>query len=183
MNRRWRPAIIAGVSLAGVVLMLGLIIRWVAEERVTTCRLSPDETCRVWLVDLHINFQLDRNFSIRLERFRQSAPRTEHTMTTLLRSSADEGRPEGSERFVWSKDGTKVLLVGRHFYVRDDLMLDNGDQVYFLHDLKSGRSWINTEHDRLPALTADLFAGAEFTEPVILQPRAKVDPDSPANRE
>ncbi len=180
MNRRWRPAIIVGVSLAGMALVLGLMVRWVAEERVTTCRLSPDDTYRVWLVDLHVNFQLDRNFSIRLERLGQFKPRQAREITTLLRSSADEGKPEGSERFIWSKDGTKILLVGRHFYVRHDLMLDNGDQVYFLHNLKSGQSWINAENEtRLLPLTPSQLAGIEFTEPVILKPRPKVDPDSP----
>ena len=55
---------------------------------------------------------------------------------TLYRSH-DEGRPEGTERLIWSKDGTKLLLVGRHFFVKEDLFLDNGDQLYFLYD--SGR--------------------------------------------
>ena len=179
--KRW--GLIAAIATGCVVLpALGLALsyRWLAEERVTTCRLSPDESLRVWLVDLHIHY-LDRNVSIRLERFRRHQP---GLMTTLLKSSADEGKPAGSERFIWSRDSTKVLLVGRHFFVRDDLMLAGGDQIYFLHDVPTGRSWINSEfQSRLPALTADRIAGIEFTEPVILQPRARVDPDSPEKRE
>lgn len=70
------------------------------------------------------------------------------------------------------------MLVGRHFFVRDDLMLDNGDQLYFLYDVKTVRSWVNSDVIRhIPPLTADMIAGVEFTEPVILKPRAKVDPD------
>ena len=172
--RRWGP--IAAIATTCVMLpALALVesYRWIAEDRVTTCRLSPDETLRVWLVDLHIHY-LDRNVSVRLERLGKQGW---HEMITLLRSSPDEGRLAGTERFIWSRDGTKILLVGRHFFVRDDLMLANGDQMYFFHDLTTGRSWINSESGTsFPALTAAQIAGVEFTERVILQPRAMVDP-------
>ena len=51
----------------------------------------------------------------------------------ILYHSPDEGTPYGTERLIWSRDGTKLLLVGRHFFVKDDLFLDNGDQLYFLY--------------------------------------------------
>ena len=175
--KRWRPARTVAVVLGGGCLLLALFTNWATREQVTTSRLSPDEMWRIWLVDISHGF-VARNFSIRLERL------ATHEVVKLVRSSADEGRPAGTERFVWSKDGTSVLLVGRHFFVREDLMLAGGDQAYFLHDLKAGRSWINSEADTsFPPLTADLLAGVEFTEPVVLQPRTLVDPDSPANRE
>ncbi len=169
--------IIAGMFVGIFSLLLGLGVGWLQAKQTTTSRLSPDETLRVLLVDFQRQF-IDRNFSIRLDRLE-----TGETFD-LLAWSPDEGRPEGTERFLWSKDGTKVLLVGRHFSVRDDLLLDNGDQAYFLHDLKVGRSWINSnQNNRLSLLTADLIAGIEFTEPVVLKPRAKVDPDLPKKSE
>ena len=59
---------------------------------------------------------------------------------TLLRSPDEGTAGRGSERLIWSKDGKPwLLLVGRHFFVRKDLFLDNGDQLYFLHHLGPGR--------------------------------------------
>ena len=171
MSRRIFILLVAGVC-GTFGFFSGRVVDWFSAKEVTTSRLSPDETSRVRLVDFRAHL-LDRNFSISLERLETG------TRVDLLPWSPDEGEPRGTERFVWSKDGTKVLLVGRHFFVRDDLMLDNGDQAYFLHDLKADRSWINSSQDeRLPALTAYLIAGVEFIEPVVLKARAKVDPDS-----
>ncbi len=63
-----------------------------------------------------------------------------------------------------------ILLVGRHFFVRDDLFLDNGDQLYFLHNVPTGRSWINSaEPIGLPRLEAGTIEGVEFTEPIRLR--------------
>ncbi len=172
MSRRISLLLVAGVF--GTLGFLSCrVIDWFSAREVTTSRLSPNETSRVRLVDFRTHL-IDRNFSIQLEQLETGAT------VDLLPWSPDEGEPRGTERFLWSKDGTKVLLVGRHFFVRDDMFLDNGDQAYFLHDFKANRSWINSSQDeRLPALTADLIAGVEFTEPVVLKPRAKVDPDSP----
>ena len=177
MRRWWLVPLVAGVAGIGGI-SCDRVVGWLTEERVTTSRLSPDETLRAVLVELHVNIQLDRNLSIRLDR------RKPHDTVNLLQSSNDEGKPAGSERFVWSKDGSKLLLLGRHFYVRDDLLLDTGDQAYFLHDRRAGRSWINADvYGRLPPLTADLIAAIDWAEPVVLKPRAKVDPDSHGNPE
>ncbi len=177
MNR-WLPYQIVAGLFGGFGLLLLLFAGWASREQVTTCRLSPDETLRVWLVEKHMGFRLDRNFAIRLENLSNGET------VALLPGSPDEGTPEGTERFLWSKDGTKVLLIGRHFFVREDLLLNNGDQAYFLHDVRSGRSWINAAYtDRFPPLTANLITGVEFTEPVVLKPRPKVDPDSPKKGE
>ena len=177
MTRRVFGELIAlGAGAGGFALGL-----WVASlgPRTTTSRLSPDETMRVRLVDFGPEHKLDRNFRIRLERLLTGE------IETLYFSPDEPGNGhEGSERFIWSRDGTKVLLVGRHLDVREDLMLDNGDQAYWLYDIPLGRTWSNSElRSNLDPLTADQLAGIEFTEPVILKPRAKVDPDSPEMRE
>ena len=103
-----------------------------------------------------------RNFSIRLEDLARDEE------VTIFRSP-DEGGPPGTERLIWSKDGTKLLLVGRHFFVKEDLFLDNGDQLYFLHDLPTGKSWCNSAGVDLPPLKADQVRGVEFTEPIVMK--------------
>ena len=177
MTRRVFGALIAiGAGAGGFALGL-----WVASfgHRTTTSLMSPDETMRVRLVDFGPEFKLDRNFTIKLER------RATGMVETVYHSYDEPGNGhEGSERFLWSKDGTKVLLVSRHLDVREDLFLDNGDQAYWLYDVAIGQTWSNSALRRdLDPLTAEQLAGIEFTEPVILKPRAKVDPDSPEKRE
>ena len=174
MNRRsfWRDLLVFALGCF-LTRLTGCLIG----ERITTSRMSPDETLRIRLVDRGPERnRLDRHFVIRLERL-------ETKQTENIYSSPDESIIEGTERFIWSKDGTKVLLVGRHFFVHDELLLDNGDQVYFLYDVKAEKSWFNSEIRQSSPLTADLINGVEFTEPVILKPRAKVDPDSPKKSE
>ena len=177
MTRRAFAGLVAlGSSAGGTALGLGLAsLRW----RTTTSRLSPDETMRVRLLDWGPEHKLDRNFIIRLERLV-----TDETETIYHSLDEPGSGHEGSERFVWSKDGTKVLLVSRHFDVREDLMLATGDQAYFLYDVTSRRSWLNSElrpnHD---PITPEQLAAIDFAEPVVLKPRATVDPDSPENRE
>ena len=169
---------VAGLSGAGGS-RIGLVVGRLWAERVTTSRLSPDETLRVRLVELGPDGE-SRAIAICLERL-SPPPGAE---VKLFDGSVDAGPLAGTERFVWSRDGSKVLLVGRHFFVRDDLMLANGDQMFFLYDFKSSQSYLNAaDGGRLPHLTADQIAGIEFTEPVVLQPRAQVDPDSSEKRE
>ena len=138
--------IVAGLVLAGLagsLLTLVVYTRLVARTT-TTSRLSPDETIRARLLEGPGSLSLIRNFSIRLEDLARDK------VATIFRSP-DEGGPPGTERLIWSKDGTKLLLVGRHFFVKEDLFLDNGDQLYFLHDLPTGKSWCNSAEATPPA--------------------------------
>jgi hypothetical protein len=155
--RRVIAYFVVGVACIGV----GWELRPFLGQRTTMTRLSPDETLRASLTERA--FGIDRNFQIRLENCV-----TDET-TTIFRSP-DEGRPYGSERLIWSKDGTKLLLVGRHFFVKEDLFLDNGDQLYFLYDVPTGRSWYNTDAlSTNSPLKAEMVEGVEFTEPVRLK--------------
>jgi hypothetical protein len=61
---------------------------------------------------------------------------------TVFRSP-DEGRPIGSERIVWSVDGSRFLVLGRHFYGSDAARFPSGEQAYFLMDLPTGKVWCN----------------------------------------
>lgn len=168
-------AVVAAVA-SGITWAITRSRVYFAAERVTTSRLSPDELFRASLVELHSNNQLDRNVSIRLEDIKNlgiSPP------IILLPTSPNEGFPAGTERFIWSRDGSRFLLVGRHFFVRADLTLTTGEQVYFLHDRAANRSYLNSaKTEALPGLTADLILASEYTEPVTLKKPDKVDPDS-----
>jgi hypothetical protein len=161
-----RFLIVAGFALAGVAgFGLSTAYQWFTEGcgSVTTSRLSPDETTRASLVESTPSWTLDRNVSVRLEELARGGS------VTIFRSP-DEGKPPGTERLIWSRDGTKLLLVGRHFFVKEDLFLDNGDQLYFLHDRTSGKAWSNSAANTgFPPLKAELVNGIEFTEPVILK--------------
>jgi hypothetical protein len=148
--------------------LLGSVLTWgfggLVAERTTLTRLSPDETLRASLVEREFP-SIDRNFQIRLENLVKGE-------TTTIFRSPDEGRPYGTERLIWSKDGKWLLLVGRHCFVKDDLFLDNGDQLYFLYQVPSGKFWLNSaERPDLPALKAEMVEGVEFTEPVTLKAR------------
>ena len=152
-------------ALAGMAgFVLAFVLQWFQDGRATTVtRLSPDETIRARLVETSPSWHLDRNFRVQLDFL------IEGTSTVIL-GSPDEGRPVGTERLIWSKDGTKLLLVGRHFFVKDDLFLDNGDQLYFLYDVPTGRGWCNADvPTRFPPLKAEMVDGVEFTEPIRLK--------------
>jgi hypothetical protein len=166
--------VLAFVSAIPVVLLIGFIMgdhfddEW--EDRETTVsRLSPDETILARLIEASATRSLVRHFKVRLQALRSDS----RGFDNIFRSSegGDAGQP-GTERLIWSKDGTKLLLVGRHFFVKDDLFLDNGDQAFFLYDVPTRRGWCNSEAPAgLPALTPQMIEGVEFTEPVRLKPR------------
>ncbi len=154
-----------GSAVAGIVAAfgVGVGVGRIGRERSTVSRLSPDETIRARLVETSDPADPLRTFSIRLER-PGGGP------DTVIFRSPDAGKPEGTERLVWSRDGSYLLLVGRHFFVRENMFLDNGDQVYFLHHVPSGRSWLNSAGPGgPPMLAAGQVQGVEFTEPMVLK--------------
>lgn len=131
----------------GVVLLaagVGFAARGCAilQRPVTVTSLSPDDTHRVVVVESPAF--IDRNFEVLLEEVGSGQVRT-------FFRSPDEGRPIGSERVVWSADGSRFLLIGRHFYVTDVGKLAGGDQAYLMADVRSGQVWCNaTQQSRHP---------------------------------
>lgn len=91
MNRRsyWRTALIFGSGFG-----LGRLNGWWVNDRVTTARMSPDETMRVRLVERGVDWYIDRDFVIRLDRL--EAGKTE----TIFFSMDESPRGRGTERFV-----------------------------------------------------------------------------------
>lgn len=80
-------------------------------------------------------FNIDRNFDVGV----RAANSTE---IRWLFSSPDEGRPEGTEHFIWSSDSRHVLLLGRQF-VTETGTLPNGEQMYLLIDTQTGQARCN----------------------------------------
>ncbi|MGL4419953.1 MAG: hypothetical protein ACRCZF_04750 [Gemmataceae bacterium] len=112
------------------------------ERPVTVTSLSPDDAHRVAVVELPAF--IDRNFEVRLEGIGSGQVRT-------VFRSPDEGRPVGSERVVWAADGSRFLLLGRHFFVTDAGKLPSGEQAYLMVDVRSGQLWCNASQQRAHA--------------------------------
>ena len=165
--------LIALVLASVITFQVGYLVGLGRRPRATVLRLSPDERTRASLVEVGDGTGGEREVSFRLER---TSDRGEAFRLDL---PGVAGGVAGTERLIWSRDGTRVVLVGRHFFGHADLMLAGGDELFLLHDVTSGRTWINSAADlRLPPLTADQISGVEFTEPVVLKSRTRVDPDS-----
>jgi len=129
-------------------------------KQATTTLLSPDDKIRVSVIEASSPGSIDRNFQIRLEVLDSGA-------TSVVFTSPDEGLPVGSERFIWSKDGTAFLLVGRHFALRDSITLATGEEAYFLYNLSSNRAWCNSrQQSAFPHFTRDMLHGIQFTETI-----------------
>jgi hypothetical protein len=161
-------ALVFALPVVGIVgYLLGHRDSIYGDGRATTVsRLSPDESILVRLVEVSITPSVDRRFRLLL----QSDQWGTGTRSIFLSPEDASGRPPGTERLIWSKDGTKLLLVGRHFFVKEDLFLDNGDQLFFLYDVSKGQGWCNSEAPvGFPSLEPEMVDGVEFTEPVRLK--------------
>lgn len=177
-HRRVKKALIVSTIVA-LLLAIGHL-RWLADST-TTQSLSPDEAYRVHLVESRPNLplKLDRNFRVVLASLDKD-DKHEITRETVF-TSPDEGRPIGSERFIWSKDSEYVLLVGKRFLVATDLPLGHGEQAYFLYHLPSKRSWTNAKQGsgKHGKLTEYELRQIDFAQPVALREpgnKPRVDP-------
>ncbi len=137
----------AGVRVAVLFLAAAAGFALAFERSVTVNSLSPDDALRVVLVEWSSYF--DRNFEVRLEEVSTRRAR-------VVFRSPDEGRPVGSERVVWSTDGSRFLLLGRHFFVTDRGRLSTGEQAYLMMDVRSGQVWCNaSQQSRYPGFTVE----------------------------
>jgi hypothetical protein len=117
-------------------------------EIVTASAPSPDGKSKVLLIEKD-DFRIDRNFDVFLEDCSTATPKR-----TLLFSSPDEGKPVGTERFVWSKDSQFILLVGRQFGTKGDVKLKSGESLYLLYDVKNAILRCNaSQQDKYGAFT------------------------------
>ena len=151
-----------GRSWTGLILALvlsfaaGFAWQHITRREITTTRLSPDESMRAVLVEKNRHY-IDRNFDILLELRAQKKVKT-------IFSSPDEGRPVGTERFLWSKDNKRLLLIGRRFITNGRGLLKTGECFYFLYDVPSGRAWCNSHQQKLSPFGIEELSGFNFGE-------------------
>ncbi|MCA9067650.1 MAG: hypothetical protein KDA84_01920 [Planctomycetaceae bacterium] len=129
-----------GALMMGLGAFLVFVSQLIRGDVILTS-LSPNDS---WRVTLHEYAHLDRNLRIVLEDLETGEVRTVFFFFY-------EGRPSGSEKIVWSKDGTKFLLLGRHFIVDEQAELSTGEQAYLLMDVAADEIWCNArQEDRYP---------------------------------
>jgi len=126
------------ILISALILVIGIAIGVIGSNysgRATLVSLSPNGLIRVWMVEKP-NF-IDRNFTLQVENLR------EHQFLTIFHSP-DEGKPIGSERFIWAADSSRFLLIGRHFFVNKAAALPGDEYLYLMYEVRSARLWCNS---------------------------------------
>jgi hypothetical protein len=157
MKRRLIYAAVVALVLAGLFAAL--------RREETTSLLSPDQRLRAVLLDRPHFPSIDRNFVVRIEE-------TEGVSRKVFMSPDESPTGIGSERFLWSKDSKRLLLVGKRFWVREGVQLESGEFLYFLYDVPSGQVWCNSDRQG-PPFGPNELAGYDFGESLTLKPVAQ----------
>jgi hypothetical protein len=145
--------------------LLASIIIWIllgGADETTTSRISPDESALVTLVEKksRVPFPSDRRFEVWLSNLDSDTKRVVSSVRIYV--SPDEGRPAGSERFIWSKDSSYFILLGRHF-VADGVKLRTGELVYIMYHVPSKAIFCSsTQALNHPPLRRTNLAGIAF---------------------
>jgi hypothetical protein len=130
-------------------------------RQTTVVSLSPDDSFRVHLMEISSGGSIDRNFRVDLEDMNKT------TISTIF-LSPDEGKPAGSERFIWSEDGKAFLLVGRHFFVAEPMKLTTGEEPYLFYHIPSRRGWCNSsQQGKYPSLSKSMLSAFTFKEKLV----------------
>ncbi len=137
------------IPVGGLVLLAKLFL---GVSTVTASAAAPDGRMVVQLVDP--GRLLDRNFIIRL--------RGSSGWWRQVWASPDEDLP-GGERFVWSRDGRHVLLIGPKFFALPESCLASGEFLYLDLDTKTGVVRNNATQSKGPRFTLADLTGLEFT--------------------
>ena len=150
------------IPFGGLVLVTKLSLGF---STVTASAAAPDGRMVVQLVDP--GRLLDRNFIIRL--------RGSSGWWRQIWASPDEGLP-GGERFLWSRDGRYVLLIGPKFFALPESCLASGEFLYLHLDTKTGAIRNNATQSTGPGFALADLAGIEFTAPLEAEGRAVKSP-------
>ena len=150
------------IPVGGLVLLARLFL---GLSTVTASAAAPDGRMVVQLVDP--GRILDRNFIIRL--------RGSSGWWHQIWSSPDEGLP-GGERFLWSRDGRHVVLIGPKFFALPESCLASGDFLYLHLDTGTGAVRNNATHSGGPRFAVADLADVEFTAPLEAGGRAIKSP-------
>lgn len=144
------------INLLGMIVCMGCD-PWQEGTRVSLKSMSPDGRTQVEIVE--ITGRLDRNFYVRLTDVQRG-------IATNIFYSPDEGSPS-TERIVWSRDSSRLLLLGREFFVEEQGRMPDGQQLYLLYDHKSGNLRCNaTQQDRYGGFNRDDLATSDWSEQI-----------------
>jgi hypothetical protein len=139
------------VVLSAIVFVLA---GWlVTSTHVTTAAVSPDKSRRAEIVDRSFRF-IDRNFQVRIIDDKGSR--------TVFRSPDEPVSGVGQEQLLWSKDGKRLLLVGK-FWTREDAELAGGKSLYLLCDVASGQVRCNSDQNGNPGFGRDDLQGFDLS--------------------
>jgi hypothetical protein len=121
-----------------------------------TVGISPDGRFRISVDERRAG--IDRNFLVLLTDLS-----TNRTMT--IYKSNDQVSSINRERFVWSADSSKVVLVGDKYWVDPGSELEGGDVVFLMFDLASRKLYCNADYGnelpRIPAADVVQIFGAD----------------------
>jgi len=156
MKRAAVVAIAVAVGIGVGIVGASTVRFWGPIEQVTLTSLSPVDRVRVSLVEKPRG-PVDRNFELRIDGSGVS-PKT-------IFESPDEGAPAGSERIIWASDSSRFVLVGRHFFVKAAARLPEGETIYLMYDIPTGRLWCNSsQQSRVPSFGLDELAGVHWQQ-------------------
>ena len=160
-NGAWGGIAIIGVILAITVLATLGFFKPSKGRTISASRTSPDIQWRALLVEFDDDGRMDRNFEVILRNRAGSKQR-------VIFSSPDEGRPVGTERFIWSNDSRFLLLVGRHLGISDPAdRLSTDEYLYLLHDLQTGTTRCNAaQQNKLAPFPKSEVRQIEWDEPL-----------------
>ena len=166
---RWRIVRAVLVVFSALVIPVGGLVLlakvFLGFSTVTASAAAPDGRMVVQLVDP--GRLMDRNFIIRL--------RGSSGWWRQVWASPDEDLP-GGERFVWSRDGRHVLLIGPKFFALPESCLASGEFLYLQLDTKTGAIRNNATQSTGPRFALTDLAGIEFTAPLEAGGRAVRSP-------
>jgi len=147
----------AVLALVACVIAFAGLVGWWNRQRDTLVSDSPDGVCQ--LIVRERARHIDRNFKIFLVDRKTGAER-------LIFTSNDQSPTITRERFVWDEGSSKVGLTGDRYYATPESKLGNGEIIFLVYDVASGRLWCNSDetdrgYERISAKEAtDIFGRA-----------------------
>jgi hypothetical protein len=123
---------------------------------VSVAERSPDRRSVAELYET--DWFVDRHFRVRVTTFWLGVIPVRRRVVFI---SPDEGG-RGGERFLWSRDGRHVLLVGPRLFTIDHACLASGDALYLLVDTHTWAVASNSSRPLLRRFSMDDLAGIDF---------------------
>ncbi len=151
---RWLRALTGALAIV-LLLFIGAGMALFGVPHIAVSAPAPDGEVTAELVETA--WLLDRHFLVRLTTYWLGVV----PVTREIYDSPDEG-PRGGERFLWSRDGRHVLLVGTQLFAIDEACLASGEALYLLVDRLTGTLRSNAAQTRGPRFRLEDLAGMDF---------------------